>query len=104
MKEFNGKKLVTMEDWTDSFDKICNVGDYVEERIVDEMINAVPPACINSMCMQCGEPYSHRQDPTNGKCKPTYSTFKKVADGIYEYCGHCFWGTTKEVKDEPIYI
>ena len=104
MKEFNEKKLVTMEDWTDSFDRICNVGDYVEEKIVDEMINCLPPACMRSDCMQCGEPYSHREDPNTGKWRATYSTFKKVTNGIYEYCGHCFYGENVERGNEPIYI
>ena len=104
MKEFNGKKLVTMEDWTDSFDKICKVGDYVEEQIVDEMINCFPPACMRSNCMQCGEPYSHRVDPDNEKFRPTYSTIKKVANGIYEYCGHCFCGENVERGNETVYI
>ena len=104
MKEFNGKKLVTMEDWTDSFDSICNVGDYVEEQIVDEMINCLPPVCMRSDCMQCGEPYSHEVDPKSKRLRPTYSTFKKVADGVYEYCGHCFCGDNVERGNEPIYI
>ena len=96
MKEFNGKKLVTMDDWIDSFEKICNVGDYVDEHIADSMINCVPPACMNTMCMQCGEPYSHKEDVKLGKLRATYSTFKKVENGIYEYCGHCFLGENVE--------
>lgn len=28
----------------------------------------------------------------NGKGRTTYSTFKKVDDGIWEYCGDCFRG------------
>ena len=104
MKEFNGKRLITMEDWTDSFDKICNVGDYVEERIVDEMMNCVPPACMRSYCMQCGEPYSHREDPANGKWRATYSTFKEVTKGIYEYCGNCFMCENVERGNDPVYV
>ena len=93
MKEWNGRKLITMEDWTGSFSEIAKAGDM--ESIVDEMINCVPPACMRSNCMQCGEPYSHKEDE-NGNWKPTFATFKQVDKGIYEYCGHCFRGENVE--------
>lgn len=104
MKEYNGKKLVTMEDWTDSFDNCCNKGDYVEEEIVNSFIDCVPPVCMRSSCMQCGEPYSHREDPDTGKWRATYSTFKEVTKGIYEYCGHCFCGENEERGTDPVYV
>ena len=104
MKTFNGKKLVTIEDWKDSFDNCCKVGDYVEREIVDEMINCVPPACMRSYCMQCGEPYSHREDPDTGKWRATYTTFKQVANGVYEYRGHCFYGENEERGKKPVYV
>ena len=39
-------KLVTMEDWAEAgdFDKAANPGDMVEEEIVDEFLNCLPPA------------------------------------------------------------
>ena len=104
MKEWNGRKLISMEDWTDSFDKIASAGDLVEEAIVDEFINCVPPTCMRSDCMQCGEPYSHREDPETGKWRATYSTFKRVTNGIYEYCGHCFRGENIERGQDPVYV
>lgn len=42
-------------------------------------------------CLQIGEPCSSRIDE-NGEGRTTYSTFKKVNDGIWEYCGDCFRG------------
>ena len=104
MKEYNGNKLITMEDWTDGFDEIAKPGDYVEEAIVDAFINCVPPACMRSSCMQCGEAFSHREDPNTGKWKPTYATFSKVENGIYEYRGNCFIGENVERGKEPIYV
>lgn len=104
MKEYNGKKLITMDDWTENFDKIANPGDLVEEEIVDAFVNCVPPVCLRASCVQCGEPYSHRQDPKTGKWKGTYTTFSKVTDGIYEYRGHCFLGETEERGEEPVYV
>lgn len=91
MKEWNNRKLIERNDWTDSFDRIAKAGDLVEEEIVDQFINCVPPACMRSDCMQCGEPYSHEKD-RNGKYRATYTTFKKVVNGIYEFCGYCFAG------------
>lgn len=104
MKTYNGKKLITMDDWTDSFNRIATVGDYVEEEIVDQMINCVLPACMRESCMQCGEPYSHRYDSNKGKWRATYTTFTKVAEGIYKYCGNCFCGETEERGEEPVYV
>jgi hypothetical protein len=97
------EKLITMEDWTDSFSQIATPGDLVEDAIIDEMINCVPPACLRSDCMQCGEPYSHREDPDTGKWRATYTTFKRFADGIYEYCGNCFCGENVERGKDPVY-
>lgn len=96
MKTFKGKNLVTMEDWTDSFEKCCEIGDYVEKQIVDELMNRVPPACMWKSCLQCGTPYDHKEDPDTGKERPTFATFKPVTENIYEYCGNCFRGETEE--------
>ena len=104
MKEYNGKKVITMEDWYGSFDKIVSVGDYVDAEIISEMVNCLPPACMRSDCTQMGEHYSHREDPKTGKWLPTYSTFKKVDKGIWEYCGHCFRGENEERGTEPVYV
>ena len=103
MKEWNGRKLISMEDWTGNFSDIASPGDLVDEEIVDEMINCIPPACMKSSCTQCGEPYSHKEDE-NGKWRATYATFKEVTKGIYEYCGHCFRGENVERgKEMPVF-
>lgn len=99
----NGKNLILMEDWVGSFSDIASVGDYVEEAIVDEMINCMPPACMRRDCIQCGEPYSHREDPETKKWKATYATFKQISNGIFEYCGHCFYGENVERGKDPVY-
>lgn len=104
MKEYNGKKLITMDDWTENFDKIANPGDLVEEEIVDAFMNCLPPICLRSDCMQCGEPYSHIEDPDTKRYRATYTTFKKVDKGIYEYCGNCFAGENVERGKELPYV
>jgi len=78
------------------------IGDLVEEEIVDHFMNVLPPACMRSDCSQLGEPYSHREDETTGKYRATYMTFKKVEEGIWQYCGHCFRGENIERGKEPV--
>lgn len=93
--EYNGKLVY---NWDYFNIDVIRVGDYVEESVVDDIINSMPPACMKSSCMQCGEPSNHKMDK-DGKYKPTYETFKKVADGVYEYCGECFRGKNIEVGE-----
>lgn len=49
-------KLVTMEDWAEAgdFDKAANPGDMVEEEIVDEFPNCLPPAKMGYGYLQVG--------------------------------------------------
>ena len=102
--QYNGKEVFTQD--TFSYEDI-EIGDYVEQAVVDDAMNMLPPACMRSSCSQVGEPYSHRQDPDTGKWRATYTTFKRVTsgnDGIWEYCGHCFCGENEERGKDPVYI
>ena len=49
-------KLMTYADWeaAGSFEKAANPGDYVEECIIDQMRDCLPPACMNSGFLQMG--------------------------------------------------
>ena len=99
--EQTAHKLVTYADWeaAGSFEKAANPGDYVEECIIDQMRDCLPPACMNSGFLQMGEPYSHELDPDTGKWKPTFMTFKK--DGQHwTYCGNCFYKQDTPPKSE----
>ena len=71
--QYNGKEVFTRD--TFSY-KDIEKGDYVEQAVVDDAMNMLPPACMRSSCSQVGEPYSHRQDPDTGKWRATYATFK----------------------------
>lgn len=88
-REYNGKQVYN-SSWYYGTDAL-NVGDLVEQEIVDNLMDSLPPVCMRSDCSQIGEPASHKED-TNGNYKATYATFKKVAEGIWEYCGDCFRG------------
>jgi hypothetical protein len=101
---YEGKEVWTEE--TFSYQKV-QVGDYVEQAVVDNAMDCLPPACMTARCAQMGEPYSHREDPETGEWKATYATFKKVGgewpNGIWQYCGHCFRGENVERGKDPVY-
>ena len=97
---YNGKDVLTQENFSYS---TVQIGDYVEQAIVDEALDMLPPACMRSSCSQIGEPYSHRLDPDSGKWRATYATFKRVSKGVWEYCGHCFLGENVERGEDPVY-
>ena len=96
------------EVWTqDTFEySKAEVGDYVEQAVVDDSMDCLPPACMTSDCAQMGEPYSHREDPETGKWRATYATFKRVTNGqggVWQYCGRCFQGENVERGTDPVY-
>lgn len=79
------------------------IGAQVAEEVVDEAVNCLPPACLRSDCTQLGEPYSHREDPETGAWRATYATFRKLSEGVWEYCGDCFRGENTRRGKDPIY-
>lgn len=95
-------KTVYNEDWL-YFDAL-EIGDYVEEEVVDNFMDMLPPACMRSDCSQIGEASSHMLDERDGKCKTTYSTFKRIAKDTWEYCGDCFRGENVQNGKEIHYV
>lgn len=73
---YEGKEVWTQENF--SYQDV-KIGDYVEQAVVDDAMDCLPPACMTSRCSQMGEPYSHREDPETGEFRATYATFKRVA-------------------------
>ena len=99
---YRGKEVLTQ----DTFDySTAQIGDYVEQAVVDDAMDCLPPAGMSATCSQMGEPYSHREDPETSKWRATYATFKRCMDapGVWEYCGHCFQGETSERGKDPVY-
>lgn len=96
-REYNGKQVYN-SDWY--YGTAClETGDLVEKEIVDDIINCVPPTCMRSDCMQCGEPQSEKLNEVDGKWQLTYATFKQIDGGIYEFCGYCFAGENMEHEE-----
>ena len=81
-KMYNGKEVVDKEHYFGL--DCCEIGDYFTEEMIDYFIGLLPPACMRTDCLQLGEARSSRIDE-EGKGRTTYSTFKKVDDGIWEY-------------------
>lgn len=66
--------MKTKTQWDEShqdFTTFVQVGEQVDEEIVDYFIECLPPATMNSKCVQCGEPTRHIGN------KPAYITFEK---------------------------
>ena len=103
--QYNGKEVQTLE--TFSYSEV-KVGDYVDEEVVMDAMDALPPARMSLRCAQLGEPYSHRQDPDTGKWRATYATFRCLKgdfnEGVWEYRGRCFRGETEERGQDPYYV
>ncbi len=99
-RTFEGKTVYNRSYWTYN----RPVGSLVEEEIVDDLMNCVPPLTMRSNCMQTSEPHNHKEDEKTGQVKATYATFKKVAEGIYEYCGDCFKGENEMRGKEIQYV
>lgn len=99
---YKGKEVLPQNTFDYS---TAQVGDYVEQAVVDDAMDCLPPACMGVACSQMGEPYSHREDPDTGRWRATYATFKRCFDapGVWEYCGHCFQGETMERGKDPVY-
>lgn len=102
--KYNGKQK-TFDEWTESgaidFDSYVGMGDEVDEAIVDNFLELLPPACHTSRLMQMGEPNEHLPDDRGG-FQPTFMTFEKV-DGKWYYRGYCFHCETKNRKRMPTF-
>lgn len=92
-------RRVTMADWSAAgdFEKAAKIGDLIDEEIVEEFVNCVPPTTLRGDLVQVGEPYSHCYDPETDRWRASYTTFSKE-DGEWVYCGKCFAGKTEEPK------
>ena len=93
--QFSGQ-VKTMDGWSNSglnLDEYLAVGDEVDEAIVDNQRDCVPPQTMRAGYLQVGEPYADALDDRGdaGRWRPTYGTFRR--DGSrWVYAGHCFAG------------
>lgn len=85
--------MKTLDSWNTSgirLSKYLQVGDRVDNAMHDYFRDLLYPAYFDNRTLQVGEAYSH----VDGK--PTFTTFKKRADGRWYYCGNCHVRQTVE--------
>lgn len=95
--KYSGKPK-TLEKWMGSGLNLCeylSVGDEVDEELVDNMMNCVPPHRLKYGYLQIGEAYADAFDESEGikRYRATYGTFhKKSIEGrcCWVYAGNCF--------------
>lgn len=94
--------IKTLKGWEKSGKNLMeylNVGDEVDEDMVDYFTDILPPHTLRRDMLQVGEPYDSvpiTEDPF-GPCKTTWSTFQMIG-GKWFWKGHCFAGETEEPK------
>lgn len=97
----NAEKHKTYNGWSNSgsctFDDYVNVGDSVDEEIVLNFLELLPPASNREGYMQVGEPHSSEFDENKSEYRSTYMTFQKEGDTWY-YKGYCFLGESQNRK------
>lgn len=86
----------TWSDWERDGSLNPKVGQPVEERIVIEMRDCVPPLTASHNLVQCGEPWDSDMEVN----EMLYTTFKRTAEG-WVFCGHCLPDKT---ENRPGYI
>lgn len=89
-KRYNGKRVYTLAD-----SSLLKIGDYVDDKWVEDVRDALPPAYCTSEIVQLGEPYTSALNLETGEYESIYATYRKITDGIWEYCGHHFKGKTE---------
>src|SRR5690606_4445749 len=75
----------TFAGWKGSMSQYLQVGDIVDEEMVDYFLTVLPPACWKMNLVQIGEPHSH----INGR--PVFATIAKHGQHWY-FKGYCFRG------------
>lgn len=106
MSEEKQKEIKTLKGWEESgknWDDFCKPGDLVDEDVYWYFLNILPPRNMGAGYLQVGEPYDSRLNPKTGKYVATYSTFVKVGDKVWRYCGNCFPGEYVDTEYKPTY-
>lgn len=84
------------DDAYQSFSSLVRVGDMVDEQIVEEFRDCLPPIAYDAMYLQCGEPYTHEFNPKTRKWEPAFITFAREL-GSWVYKGICFYREYEDV-------
>ena len=84
------------DDAYQSFSSLVRVGDMVDEQIVEEFRDCLPPVAYNGRYLQCGEAYTHKFNYKTQKYEPAFITFAREL-GSWVYKGICFYREYEDV-------
>ena len=82
LSESEGENVYTMEDWQRDGSLKMHPGQTVDDAVVEELVNCVPPATYGNGIFQVGEPYDH--DRNTGRA--LFLTFEHLESG-WKYIG-----------------
>lgn len=89
----NGQEITVQErdDWKTSIDEDFKPGDYFDEDIAWDLIEAVPPHRFSRCYFQLGEAHDHRPK-ADGTWAARYLTLVKVSQDpeIWKFTGYHF--------------
>lgn len=94
--------MKTYANWKGDLGEYLQVGDEVDQEMVDYFINVLPPVTMNGECVQMGEPYDHRED-SEGRFRGRYSTLVSVGfspNRRWFYAGYCFGREWQKARKE----
>ena len=92
-EDFFEKPLYTMDDWRVDGSLKPEVGNYIEDEVIEELANSVPPTTYRMGIFQPGEAYTMSEDYAD-----LYMTFVRDS-GAWKYIGLCPKGSTKRVPE-----
>lgn len=103
MNEEKRNGIKTLKEWEESgknWCDFCKPEDLVDEDVYWYFLNILPPRNMRAGYLQVGEPYDSRFNPKAGKHMATYSTFVRVEEKVWKYCGNCFPGESVDIGRE----
>ena len=90
---FDEKPFYTMDDWRMDGSLKPEVGEYIEDEVIEELAGSVPPTTYSRGIFQPGEAYTMSEDYVD-----LYMTFVRD-NGTWKYIGLCPKGATKTVPE-----
>lgn len=83
--------IYTMQDWERDKVFYAQVGQMVEDSIVIEMRDSVPPVYWGGGVLQVGDPWGTDKETF----KTLFTTFARNEAGAWVFMGHCLYGKTE---------
>ena len=77
-----------MADWSAAgdFEKAAKPGDLVDEEIVEEFVNCLPPTTLRGDLVQAGEPYFGRLKMCNITAQQIITWQNEMLNHIHTHC------------------